>query len=85
MDLVLVADNAGAKQTTPTSKDNKPFSITSISSTKNVISAGFDPNEKLTEIVLQPKVNVELLKNTLKGNLTIELTHPEVKQVVAWF
>jgi len=77
LELSLKAENAGAKPVTITSKDGQPFAIKSITSPRNVITADFNPESKATEFVLEPKVDMALLKNNLKGSVKINITHPD--------
>jgi hypothetical protein len=77
LELSLKAENAGAKPVTIKSKDGQSFAIKSISSTRNVITADFDPEAKATEFVLEPKVDVQNLKENLRGNIKIGITHPD--------
>ncbi|MBN2267399.1 MAG: hypothetical protein JW725_03610, partial [Candidatus Babeliaceae bacterium] len=55
--------------------------ITSFKSTANCITADFNPSEKATKYVLQPKVDMEMLEKTLNGRIEIGLTHPECKTI----
>ncbi len=80
-DLFLNQDNAGIKPITLKSKDGAPFAITSFTSSNNVITAQFDPAEKKTRFVLNPKVDVNKLKKNLTGSIRIGLSHPDTRQV----
>lgn len=75
--LSLKAENAGTEPVTITSKDGQPFAIKSITSTRNVITADFDPEAEATEFVLEPKIDMAQLKKNLKGNVKINVTHPD--------
>ena len=81
LNLLLKQENANCPQLTLTSIDNQPFSIKSFKSTANCITADFNPSEKATKFVLQPKVDMEILEKTLNGRIEIGLTHPECKTV----
>jgi len=81
LNLLLKQENANCPQLTLTSIDNQPFSITSFNSTANCITADYNPSEKATKFVLQPKVNMETLEKTLNGRIEIGLSHPECKTV----
>jgi hypothetical protein len=81
LNLVFKQENANCPQLTITSIDNQPFSIQSFKSTANCITADFNPSEKATKFVLQPKVDMELLEKTLNGRIEIGLTHPECKKI----
>ncbi len=79
--LFLKQANAGAKDITLTSIDGKPFSIKGFRATANAITAEFDPAKEATEFVLKPKANMEKLPKNLRGQISIDLTHPECKNV----
>jgi hypothetical protein len=81
LNLLLKQENANCPQLTLTSMDNQPFSIKSFKSTANCITADYNPSEKATKFVLQPKVNMEMLEKTLNGRIEIGLSHPECKTV----
>ncbi len=81
LNLLLKQENANCPELTLTSLDNQPFSITSFMSTANCITTDFDPSEKATKFVLQPKVDMEILEKTLNGRIEIGLTHPECKKI----
>ena len=78
--LFLNQDNAGAKDITLTSLDGKPFAIKGFRSTANAIGADFDPSKEATEFVLKPKVDLEKLGKNPRGQISIDLTHPECKK-----
>ncbi|MHC4216720.1 MAG: DUF1573 domain-containing protein [Planctomycetota bacterium] len=75
--LSLKAENADAKPITITSKDGRPFAIKSFTASRQVITADFDPTVEATEFVLEPKVDMAKLKQNLKGNIKIAVTHPD--------
>jgi len=79
--LFLKQENAGAKEITLTSLDGKPFSIKGFRSTANAITAQFDPAAEGTRFVLKPKADMEKLQRNLRGQISIDLTHPECKNV----
>jgi len=81
LNLLLKQENANCPQLTLTSVDGQPFSITSFKSTANCITADFNPSEKATKFVLQPKVNMEVLEKALNGRIEIGLTHPECETI----
>jgi hypothetical protein len=70
-------DNAGCSDITIRSLDGRPFSVASFQASADVISAPFDPERKATEVVLKPKVDMEKLAQNPRGQISIELTHPE--------
>lgn len=81
LNLLLKQENANCPQLTLTSIDNQPFSIKSFKSTANCITIDYNPSEKATKFVLQPKVDMEMLEKTLNGRIEIGLTHPECKTI----
>jgi hypothetical protein len=81
LNLLLKQENADCPQLTLTSIDNQPFSITSFKSTANCITADFNPSEKATKFVLQPRVDMEMLEKTMNGRIEIGLSHPECKTI----
>jgi hypothetical protein len=81
LNLVLRQENAGCPTLRLVSIDNQPFAITHFTSTGDAITADFDPAVAQTSFVLQPKVNMESLENTLNGVIEIGLSHPECKKV----
>jgi len=81
LNLSLKDENAGCPNITITSKDNQPFSIKGFKSSGQSITADYDVLEKATSFVLKPKVNMERLGKSLRGNISIDLTHPEGKNI----
>jgi hypothetical protein len=81
LDLFAKQENAGCGPITLKSVDGKPFSITGFRSTANTITAEFDPNVKATEFTLKPKADMEKLKRSPRGQVSIDLTHPECKNI----
>ena len=77
--LFLDEDNAGCPNITISSIDNRPFSITSITSTADCITADFDPKVEASKFVLEPRVDTEKLQKSLKGRFNISLNHPHGK------
>ncbi|MFC1792861.1 DUF1573 domain-containing protein [Planctomycetota bacterium] len=77
--LFLDEDNAGCPKVTINSIDNRPFSITAITSTADCITADFDPNVEASKFVLEPRVDTEKLQKSLKGRINISLNHPQGK------
>ena len=74
--LLLSEQNAGCKEITLHSVDNQPFSITGFKSTLECITADVDPSVQASKFILQPKVDMEKLQNTLRGNIYISVNHP---------
>jgi hypothetical protein len=83
LDLLLNKENAGCPAITIKSLDGKPFSIKGFrvigqsKSAKDAITADYDSSVEATEFVLQPKVDVEKLREELGGGIEITFTHPE--------
>lgn len=83
--LFLDEENAGCKNITISSIDNKPFSITGFKSTANCISADFDPSVRATKFILEPKIDAEKLKKNNKGRINITLNHPKGNTITIRF
>lgn len=81
LNLFPKKENAGCIPITLKSTDGKPFSITGFRATANTLTAEFDPSVKATEFVLKPKVDAEKLARNTKGQISINLTHPECANV----
>ena len=79
--LFLNQENAGCGDLTLTSLDGRLFSITRIRSTANAITADIDPAVKATEFVLKLQADMQKLERNLRGQISIDLTHPEGKNV----
>jgi hypothetical protein len=77
--LFLDEDNAGCPKITVSSIDDRPFSITGFKSTADCITVDFDPTAEATKFVLEPKIDTEKLKKSLKGRVFITLNHPQGK------
>ena len=77
--LFLDENNAGCPKITINSIDDRPFSITEFKSTADCITADYDPTIEATEFVLEPKIDTEKLKTSLKGRVNISLNHPQGK------
>jgi hypothetical protein len=83
--LVLRRPNAGCPEITLTSLDHKPFSITDFEATAGSINAEFSPEVKATEFILKPKVDMAKLEHNMSGRISIDLTHPECRNVELWY
>jgi hypothetical protein len=81
MQLSLEALDANAPEITLYSKDDKPFSIKSIESSNNTITAQIDPNASAAKFVLHLKVDKEKLKTNLNGYVKFNITHPDINVV----
>jgi len=75
-------ENAGCSPITLKSTDGKRFSISGFRTTANTLTAAFDPNAKATEFVLRPKADVAKLARNPRGQISINLTHPECTSVL---
>ncbi len=75
--LLLDQENAGMPALTVKSTDGQEFSITRATSTDNTVSFGFDRDEKGTEFVLEPEVDMARLENTNIGQIQIHTDHPK--------
>ena len=79
--LVLRRPNAGCPDIMLASLDGRPFSITELRATSDVIMAPFDSHAKATEFVLKPQVDMARLAQNASGKISIDLTHPECTNV----
>ena len=85
LSLFLNRENAGAVPITLTSKDKKAFAVRSFTSTRNAITVDLDPTVEKTTHVLKLKVDVDKLKTSLNGTISIGLSHPETNRVtLSW-
>jgi hypothetical protein len=75
----LDEENAACPEITISSIDDRPFSITGFKSPADCITADFDPTVEATEFVLEPKIDTEKLKKSLKGRINITFNHPQGK------
>ena len=83
--LFLGEENAGCPKIVISSLDNQPFTITGFKSTADCITADVDSSVEATKFILDPKVDMEKLKDNLKGHIDINLTHREEKTVEVLF
>jgi hypothetical protein len=81
LNLLLGEENASCPEITLSSVDNQPFSIKFFKSTLDCISADVDTSVKAAKFVLQPKVDMEKLQQTMRGNVYIGLTHPDCEGI----
>jgi len=81
LNLFLKDEDKALPKVTLTSIDGRPFSVTSVRSTANAISADFDASVEATKFVLQLKVDKTQLQKVANGMVEISLTHPEAKAV----
>ncbi|HUU16432.1 MAG TPA: DUF1573 domain-containing protein [Sedimentisphaerales bacterium] len=83
--LFLGEDNAGCSKIVLSSLDNQPFTVTGFKSTADCITADVDSSVEATKFIFEPKVDMEKLKDNLKGHVDISLTHLEEKTVEILF
>ena len=78
LELSLRQPNAACPNLIIASNDRKPFSIKKIESTGDCIAVDFNSVRQATRFVLQPKVDVEKLRQqiNLEGNIAIDISHP---------
>lgn len=81
LNLAYNKENAGCPNITVKSKDGTEFSITRVTAPENAVFAEFDPEEKNSEFVIQPKVDMEKIKKFPNGLLTIFLKHPQMDKI----
>jgi hypothetical protein len=81
LSLFLNKQNAAVENIVLKSKDGKPFSVVSFTSTNGVITAEFDKTVEKSEWVIKPVVDTEKLAKNLNGSVDIRLTHPETNHV----
>lgn len=82
LNLAFDKPNAGCRQLALTSLDGQEFSIKQFTSPENCITADIDPGAIATRFVLKPKIDIEKLKLTPRGPIKIQITHPDVNEVV---
>ncbi len=82
VELILNKDNAGMPSIKVKSLDNQPFKITGITVSGETMTFQFDPNEKATEHVLTPKVDISKLQALNSGVIQVNVDHPKAKQVL---
>lgn len=75
--LLLSEENAGCSEIILNSVDNQPFSITAFKSTLDCITADVDPSVEATKFILKPKVDMDKLRKTMRGNVYISVSHPD--------
>ncbi len=85
LQLLLKKENAACPNITLTSVDGQEFSIAGFKSSGNCITAKFNSKEKAKKCVLEPKVDIEKLKETKSGQVQITLNHPQCKDVTIPF
>jgi hypothetical protein len=91
LELVLNKENAGCPAITIRSRERKLFSIKQFKAIgrptleEDFITADFNSTAKATEFVLQPKVDVEKLRNEQGGSIEIVVSRPESDRITIPF
>lgn len=83
--LLLKDEEKALPNITLRSLDDRPFSIKSIMSTNNAITASYDSSVEATKFVLQPRVDKSKLRRVTRGVIEVNLTHPGCKQIMIPF
>ena len=83
--LLFKDENASCPEITLTSVDGQPFAIKYFKSTANTLTADYDSSKEATRFVLQPKVDIEKLRERLDGSISIGLTHPECDRISIFY
>jgi len=81
LNLLLKGGDETLPKVTLTSLDGRPFSVKSIRSSVNAISAQFDPAVQATKFVLQLEVDKARLQKVSNGIIEIALTHPAARSI----
>lgn len=81
LNLLLKDDQESLPKITLTGLDAKAFSIKSIISTANAVTADFDSAVAATKFVLQLELDTARLRRVSSGVIEVQLTHPECKKV----
>ena len=85
LSLSLDKANAGCGKIVLTSADGQGFGISNFTSSSSVISADFDKSANGLSFTFEPVVNMKKLGKYLNGQVKIDLTHPQCKQLVIPF
>lgn len=75
--LLLDQENAGMPKLTVKSTDGKAFAITSVSATNDVIRTPFDRNQRATEFILEPIVDMKKVESVPAGLIQVNTDHPQ--------
>jgi hypothetical protein len=81
----LKGENARCPEITLASVDNRPFAISSFKVPRDCITASFDRSEKATKFILRPKVDMKKLRKNMRGQIRINLTHPQCRMITIPF
>jgi hypothetical protein len=85
VNLSLKQENGGCPQITIHSLDGQKFAIRSFTSTTEAITADVNIAVVDTNFVIKPTVNLDKIKNSIEGTITIGLTHPQCDTVIIPF
>jgi hypothetical protein len=85
LNLSLDKPNAGCEKIVLTSADGQSFGVTNFASSNSVINADFDKSANGLSVTFEPVVNMRKLGKYLNGQVKIDLTHPQCKQLVIPF
>ena len=75
--FLLKEDDISCPKITLTSNDNRPFSIKQFQATNDALTAEFDSSVQATKFVLEPKVDMEKMRNRSTGRINISVAFPE--------
>ncbi|MEA3227338.1 MAG: DUF1573 domain-containing protein, partial [Planctomycetota bacterium] len=75
--FLLKDENAGCPKITLKSTKNELFSVTSFKSSGDSITAEIDSSVEATEIVLEPRVDMEKLQKSRSGRISIGLAYSQ--------
>lgn len=85
IELAINKENGGMPKLKIKGVDNIPFAITGFSATGQIATLDFDPKDKKTEHILNPKVDINKIQEITTGIIQIKIDHPETKEVSAVF
>ena len=75
--FLLKEEDVSCPKITLTSNDNRPFSIKQFQATNDALTAEFDSSVQATKFVLEPKVDMEKMRNRSTGRINIVVAFPE--------
>jgi hypothetical protein len=75
--FLLKEEDVSCPKITLTSNDNRPFSIKQFQATNDALTAEFDSSVQATKFVLEPKVDMEKMRNRSTGRINISVAFPE--------
>lgn len=83
--LRIDEENAGVKDITIKSLNDKTFAISKIQVRPECMKIDYDPVIEAKEFVLKPEVDMEKIKDQKNGVISIEITHPSQKKITIPF